>query len=193
MCNLKQTPQSNWWSNDSTPLCDTTGLGMVLWLQHPPERGVETSHSLPSRGMLQYLPFFLRDKLPVALESTQLKPLLHQRGWQAASKSPRSLPGCPTWSHPRERTEGACSCGRASCMLSAVRWESAAEMPRPHHLSAHRVGTGRQKSSSCAPSEGVVASILCRDTNRPQLVPDRWQGALRGVAVGLGVGRGSRP
>lgn len=57
MCNLKQTPQSNWWSNGSTPLYDTTGLGMVLWLQQPPERALETSYSLPRRGMLQYLPF----------------------------------------------------------------------------------------------------------------------------------------
>ena len=93
------------------------GLGMVLWPQQPPERGVETSRSLPRRGMLQYLPFLLHDKLPVALESTQLKPLLHQRGWQAMSEPPPSLPGCPTRTHSGERMEGACSCGRAWCTL----------------------------------------------------------------------------
>lgn len=78
MCNFKQTPQSNWWPNDSKWPCDTTGLGMDLQPQQPPEKGTDTSHSLPSRGMLQYLPFSLCDKLPVALDSTHLKPLLHR-------------------------------------------------------------------------------------------------------------------
>ena len=146
MCNLKQTPQSNWWSNDSTPLCDTAGLGMVLWPQQPPERGVETC-SLPRKGMLQYLPFLLHDQLPVAVESTQLKPLLHRRGWWVMSEPPPSLPRCPTWNHPRERMEGFC--GRAWCVLPEVWWESAAEMLHLHHLSANRVGTGQQESLSC--------------------------------------------
>lgn len=167
MCNLKQTPQSNWWSNDSTPLCATTGLGMVLRPQQPPERGVETSHSLPRREMLQYWPFLLHDKLPVALESTQLKPWLYQRGWWAMAEPPPSLPGCPTWSHPGGRTEGARSCGRAWCTLPTARWESTGEMLCPHHLSGNRVGTGRQEPPSCAPSEGAIASILCRDTTSP--------------------------
>lgn len=166
MCNLKQTPHSNWWSNDSTSFCDTTGLGMVLQPQQPLQCGVETPRLLPSTGMLQYLPFSLHDKLPVALEGTQLKPLLHQRGWQAASKPLPPLPGCPTWSHP----------GRGQMVLASVAglgahcWQyggKAAETLHLHLLSANRMGTGRQESPSCAPSEGVVASILCRDTISP--------------------------
>lgn len=161
MCNLKQTPQSNWWSNDSSSLCDTTGLGMVLWPQQPPERGVETSRSLPRRGMLQYLPL-LHDKLPVALESRQLKPLLH--GQRPV------LPISPRLSHlePAQGEDGGCLllqqrlAHTAGSAVGKRCWDASS-----HHLSANRVGTSMQEPPSRAPSEGVVASILCRETTSP--------------------------
>jgi len=44
--------------------------------------------------MLQYLPFLLRDKLPVALEGTELKPL-HQQGWRSVSEPPHLSQAVP--------------------------------------------------------------------------------------------------
>lgn len=108
MCNLKQTPQSNWWSNDSTPLYDTMGLGMLLRARQPWERGVETSWLLPSRGTLQYLPFLLSDELPVALESSQLKALAPPEGLAGGSQA---SPTSPRLSHvePPAGEDGGCS------------------------------------------------------------------------------------
>lgn len=97
---------------------------------------------------------------------------------------PPSSPGCPTWTHPRERMEHACLCSRSWCTQPAVWWETAADMLHPRHPSANRVGSSRQKSLSCASSEAAGASILCRDNTSPA-TPKQMESSLLSGSSGV--------